>query len=223
MNQFASSDSHRGKSDEIGGSDDDELVQAFFSRSHDLDLLFEKDILTGSDIAGALLTGGKPRADLLPQKGSQVAPVATLLSREGDDLAVSATSGDEEKGVLTELLISPIRKFSRAFSGVSMLPVEQDPRANSWEEKPAVSERLQAQLCLRHERLLEQYPERSDLALRFCTDALILTLSCRLLDAARGKGRRASNAPGSGPICTTRAQQLLARLRARLRGSKFRH
>jgi hypothetical protein len=206
----ASSGSQRGPANEIG-SGDDELVDVILSRPHDLELLFEKDVLTGSDIAGALLTGGKPRADLLPQKGSHVAPVATLLSGEGDDLAVSPTATDEEKAVLMELLINPMRKSIHPLSGISTHSVGHGPRANSGDERSALIEQAPGS------NVPEEGKTSDERALRQCANALLLALGCGFLVATRARPRRTSSASCGRPSRTRWSQQLLAWLRAQFR------
>lgn len=95
-------------SDKVG----DELVETALDKLQtvfdDVDLPIAADALTGADIAGALLTGARPRANLLPQKGARVAPVATLLSGDAPDqpAADAAKPGDDR---LRDSLISPLQ------------------------------------------------------------------------------------------------------------------
>ncbi len=70
----------------------------------DLDPPPLEEMLSADDIAGALLTGSRPRADVLPQKGSAVASVATLLADEGAAPG-GAPPRAEESGDLQRLLI----------------------------------------------------------------------------------------------------------------------
>lgn len=56
------------------------MPEGILSRVDQLSLPAKKGILSGDNIASALLTGQAPSADLVPQKGSQVAPVGTFLS-----------------------------------------------------------------------------------------------------------------------------------------------
>lgn len=65
------------------------------------------ETLSGDDIAGSLLTGGPPRADVLPQQGSAVASVATLLN---DDRSCASPQhqGPADDTVLRGLLIDPV-------------------------------------------------------------------------------------------------------------------
>jgi hypothetical protein len=67
-----------------------------------------------SNLAVTLLTGVRPRASLLPQRGSQVAPVATLLSDDAGEMT-SETALDEN-GRLDDLLINPAATYARNFS-----------------------------------------------------------------------------------------------------------
>jgi hypothetical protein len=66
-----------------------------------------EEMLSGSDIAGALLTGSRPRADVLPQKGSSVASVATLLADDGE-AAGGGQARTEEGADLQPYLIDPV-------------------------------------------------------------------------------------------------------------------
>jgi hypothetical protein len=72
----------------------------------DLDPPPLEGMLSAGDIAGALLTGGRPRADVLPQKGSAVASVATLLADDGAAAGGAPPRGDGG-GELPRLLIDP--------------------------------------------------------------------------------------------------------------------
>jgi hypothetical protein len=54
------------------------------------------DDLSIQNMAATLLTGVRPRASLLPQRGSQVAPVATLLSDDALNVATSSDGNDQQ-------------------------------------------------------------------------------------------------------------------------------
>jgi hypothetical protein len=71
-------------------------------------LAFDDD-LSMPNLAASLLTGLQPRASLLPQRDSQVAPVATLLNDDANDML----SGTEvhEPGRLDDLLINPAANY----------------------------------------------------------------------------------------------------------------
>jgi hypothetical protein len=62
-----------------------------------------------SHLASSLLTGGQPRVQVLPQQGSPVASVATLLTAEGDaSTQTAAPTAEEEAAELKALLIGPV-------------------------------------------------------------------------------------------------------------------
>jgi hypothetical protein len=94
--------------DDWGGRDDD-WQDSLFTLPDDWELPSDKELLVSMDLAGTLLLGAKPRADLLPQKGSEHASVATLLPGEGTGDG-SATVRMEEVGraPLKGLLTNPV-------------------------------------------------------------------------------------------------------------------
>ena len=108
----------------VGLGEDDEatLGSAGFQ---EVMLAFDDD-LSIPDLAATLLTGVRPRASLLPQRGSQVAPVATLLSDDAGDM-VSGTAFDAD-GHLHDLLINPAASYPRDSS--SLTPPSKDERVS---------------------------------------------------------------------------------------------
>jgi hypothetical protein len=84
----------------------DELLEAFVPAPPEPDLLPEQEPI-GNDLALALLTGGRP--DLLPQQGSEVSPVATLLPGDGAyEGGTLRTRAGADEGGLSGLLIGPM-------------------------------------------------------------------------------------------------------------------
>jgi hypothetical protein len=90
---------------ETVGLDKDDMNAIEYS---ELAITFD-DGLTVESFAEALLTGMTPQSNLLPQKGAQVAPLATFLSDDPFDKPL-AVSTDEDAG-LHDLLIDPAVKF----------------------------------------------------------------------------------------------------------------
>jgi hypothetical protein len=82
----------------------DDLFAALVARAPEFDLRSEQESLSASDIAAALLVGARARADILPQRGSPVAVVATLLGGDDEGTPPAAAAGEE---VLKDLLMSP--------------------------------------------------------------------------------------------------------------------
>src|SRR5262249_52598972 len=58
----------------------EEPVDGLFALAPDVELPTDDELLASSQVAAALLTGGKLRTELLPQKGLLVAPIATLIA-----------------------------------------------------------------------------------------------------------------------------------------------
>jgi hypothetical protein len=73
-----------------------------------LNLTSDEEAFSTSDMAAALLIGVRPK--LLPQKGSQVAPVATLLTDDSPEEMKPITATDEENP-LQNFLINPLVTF----------------------------------------------------------------------------------------------------------------
>ncbi|HEV2949441.1 MAG TPA: hypothetical protein VGX70_18845 [Gemmataceae bacterium] len=124
--------------------DRDDVITIDFS---DVALSFGDD-LTVDDFAAALLTGIKPRANLLPQKGAQVAPLATLVSGDTTD----AASGVSQDGnaEMSDLLINPAVRFP-VDSAATLTPLGGQSKAPSndsrWQadsDQPAASEKQEA-------------------------------------------------------------------------------
>jgi hypothetical protein len=67
-----------------------------------------EETLSGSDIAGSLLTGGRPRAAVLPQRGSAVAAVPTLVAGDDGTTAPDVDAPKEDAEDLRRLLIDPV-------------------------------------------------------------------------------------------------------------------
>jgi hypothetical protein len=68
-----------------------------------------EDRTSPSDLASSLLTGSRPRVQVLPQQGSSVASVATLLTEEGDDIGGTAgPAAEEDPAELKGLFIGPV-------------------------------------------------------------------------------------------------------------------
>jgi hypothetical protein len=87
------------------GAGDDELALAALSLNlPELTLPSENDLLSADDLNRDLLLGGGARADIVPQAGSQLSVVATLVA--GDE---GRASGEEKsESPLTDLFISPL-------------------------------------------------------------------------------------------------------------------
>jgi hypothetical protein len=83
----------------------DDLLAKLFTSGNALDGFSDEDLLPALDLAGVLLTGGRPRADILPQKGQQASPLTTLLTDDGDPTRGAVVPGLETP--LLELLIDP--------------------------------------------------------------------------------------------------------------------
>jgi hypothetical protein len=73
-----------------------------------LNMTSDDEAFSTSDIAAALLVGVRPK--LLPQKGSQVAPVATLLTDDSGEEMRTITATDEENP-LKDSLINPLSQM----------------------------------------------------------------------------------------------------------------
>jgi hypothetical protein len=93
----------------IAGLGDDEETIMTGADLREVLLAFDDD-LSMPNLAATLLTGIRPRASLLPQRDSQVAPVATLLSDDVNDLPGTTL---DEQGRLNDLLINPAADYSR--------------------------------------------------------------------------------------------------------------
>jgi hypothetical protein len=97
----------------LGGTgEDNQLITLDFPVQ--LNLTSDDDTFSISDIAAALLIGVRPK--LLPQKGSQVAPVATLLTDDSPE-EMKPISATDEENPLQNFLINPLGTFRFEGSG----------------------------------------------------------------------------------------------------------
>jgi hypothetical protein len=114
----------RGMAERLEDGGDEDLVGAF-ATVFDLDLSTGSDTSLGVEAAVSLLAGGSQRAAVLPQRGSSVAAVATLLA--DDD------SPRQEETVVTDgldqLLINPLWRAPAAWPD-QLLPAEILPEAD---------------------------------------------------------------------------------------------
>jgi len=127
--------------------EDDGFGGGTFSSFDDWELSFQEEILSSSEIAAALVTGTRP--DIVPQKGSQVAPVATLFTDSGEEGVAELTADDEEMN-LEKFLIDPARNFSR----VLILPgpaAQQELEQHVGQQEPASIDQLLKEWKLRAE------------------------------------------------------------------------
>jgi hypothetical protein len=67
-----------------------------------------EEITSAGDLASTLLTGGRSRVDVLPQQGSPVAAVATLLADEGEEAGENPGRSAEEGLDVEGLLMNPV-------------------------------------------------------------------------------------------------------------------
>jgi hypothetical protein len=86
---------------------EEELLESFALRLPELEMPAEDELLSAADLAGALLLGARARADILPQGGSQLAPVAVLLADGADDAGAPARAADGHAPPYA-LLIDPL-------------------------------------------------------------------------------------------------------------------
>jgi hypothetical protein len=119
--------------------DRDDVTTIDFS---DVALSFGDD-LTVDDFAAALLTGIKPRANLLPQKGAQVAPLATLVS--GDTTEAASGVSQDGNAEMSDLLINPAVRFP-VDSAATLTPLggqskAPDSRLQTDSNQPAAPEK----------------------------------------------------------------------------------
>jgi hypothetical protein len=84
-------------------------ADAAFIVFDDLTLPLPTEMLSATDIALGLLTGSRPRAEVLPQQGSSVASVPTLLTTEAGT-AAGVQIPQEPDIDLSHLLINPVRE-----------------------------------------------------------------------------------------------------------------
>jgi hypothetical protein len=116
-------------SGEFLGMTDDELLAKLFTSGNVLEGFSDENLLPALDLASALLTGRRPRPDILPQKGQQASPLTTLLADDGDPTPGAAVPGLETP--LLELLIDPtgpsFRRLPAAPARADRPPVHAAP------------------------------------------------------------------------------------------------
>jgi hypothetical protein len=83
----------------------DELFASFQLELPELELPSDKDLLGTGDILQSLIVGGRARADILPQAGSQLSVVATLFTSEDSS---GRREGISTAADLASCFISPI-------------------------------------------------------------------------------------------------------------------
>jgi hypothetical protein len=86
-------------------------------------LAADGDLLSSTAVAGALLTGGAPRAAVLAQKGTPVGPVVTLLPSDPAEIA----AGDlalplPGEGEIATSLVDPLLRFSSPKASFASTP-----------------------------------------------------------------------------------------------------
>jgi hypothetical protein len=97
------------------GAREDDWQDSLFTLVEDWDLPTDRDQLVSLDLAEALLLGTKPRADLVPQKGSDHASVATLLPGDGTgEPSPTGLGQDVGQAQLKGLLTNPVAPAPRA-------------------------------------------------------------------------------------------------------------
>jgi hypothetical protein len=102
------------------------MLESFVLRPPELELPGEEEVLSTAELVGDLLTGGT-RPDVLPQRGSSVASVTTLLDGEKastEDGRASGTTEDELPAA--RLLLGPLPGGAARFH--APLPVAQASR-----------------------------------------------------------------------------------------------
>ena len=88
-------------------ANDDAVVQELFDRPPDLSVFLQNDFLDSTDLAAGILTGARPRATLMLQKGRQAAPIGALVSDDGTDDGFFSDVPPEERLPRDHLLINP--------------------------------------------------------------------------------------------------------------------
>jgi hypothetical protein len=87
----------------------DLLLAALPDQEAPLELPTEQDVLSGLDIAGSLLTGTRPRANLVVGQGNPVAPFGALVPGEPEDAAGLRNEDGGEEGPEAPLLMHPVK------------------------------------------------------------------------------------------------------------------
>jgi hypothetical protein len=117
------------------GEDDERTMNG--ARLQDVMLAFEDDLRI-ENLAATLLTGARPRASLLPQRGSQVAPVATLLSDDSGETDFGANLSDDDRS--SDLQINPAANYPRDSSSLTP-PVRDESESDpTWSSSTMSSE-----------------------------------------------------------------------------------
>lgn len=114
---------------------DDELLAKLFTSGNVLDGFSDEDLLPALDLAGVLLIGGRPRADILPQRGQQASPLTTLVTDDGDPTRGAVVPGIDTP--LLDLLIDPTGPSFRRLP-VSPAPTGRPPIRAASEKTAAV-------------------------------------------------------------------------------------
>lgn len=96
----------------------DNLFSAFPLELPEVELPTEGELLSGADIAAALVVGGRARANLVPQRGSRLSGVATVLTSE------DGGEQDAEVSPLSGLFVSPLVGGGGVMPGTSVPPAE---------------------------------------------------------------------------------------------------
>jgi hypothetical protein len=126
---------------ETAGLDGDDLNAVVLS---DMVPKFDDD-LPIENFAATLLTGVQPRASLLPQKGAQVAPVATLLSDDASEIQSGVPADQDAR--LQDFLINPAHRYPVDSTGPSVPVPDQTSVPKKEKSPPASNHRISS-----HER-----------------------------------------------------------------------
>jgi hypothetical protein len=113
-----------------GGPEELDDTTELTTLSYNLDVMPPNDALAADDLARSLLTGGA-RADVLPQQGSSIASVGTLLGSDG-----TTPRGDEanEASPLQQFLINPLHATPPAHAAPSAPASRNISHALEWEK-----------------------------------------------------------------------------------------
>jgi hypothetical protein len=85
------------------------LSSLFTNREPKLDLPTEQDVLSGINVAGALLTGTRPRANLAVGQRNTAGPSAILLATDHEEAAGPGGEAGAEEGSDVPLLMNPFQ------------------------------------------------------------------------------------------------------------------
>lgn len=100
----------------------DDLFAAFPLELPVMELPRENETLSLSDIAAVLVVGGRTRANLVPQRGSQLSGVATILASDDE------TVREGEESPLAGLFIDPVGGARRPWATDASLASQRAPR-----------------------------------------------------------------------------------------------